>query len=109
MSPERGFRPVFDFSFEVNRAERAQQVRLLMPLLADPEGRVWLLGHLDCPCTADEARTGESFHFVFPLRDVSARCVWGNSWVSDSAKSSSSVSWWNPHVMSTVSIFKSPT
>lgn len=67
---ERGFRPVFDFSFEVNRAERAQQVRLLVPLLADPEGRVWLLEHLGCPCTADEARTGESFHFVFPLRDL---------------------------------------
>jgi len=70
MFAARQFQPVSDFGFEVNRAERAQQVRWLVPLLTDPEGRVWFLVRLDCPCTADEARAAEPFHFVFPLRDL---------------------------------------
>jgi hypothetical protein len=70
MPAEGQFQPVSDFSFDVNRAERAQQVRFLVPLLADPEGRVWFLERLGCPCTADEARTAKPFHFVFPLRDL---------------------------------------
>jgi len=64
------FKPVGEFNFDVNRAERAQQVRLLAPLLADPEGRLWILERLGCPCTVDEARAAEPFHFVFPLRDL---------------------------------------
>ena len=64
------FRPVSEFGFEVNRAERAQQVRLLVPLLADPERRVWFLDRIGCPCTPEEAGTAEPFHFVFSLRDL---------------------------------------
>jgi len=64
------FKPVGEFNFDVNRAERAQQVQLLVPLLADPEGRLWILERLGCPCTVDEARAAEPFHFVFPLRDL---------------------------------------
>lgn len=70
MPVERQFQPVSDFSFDINRAERAQQVRFLVPLLADPEGRVWFLERLGCPCTTDEAQNAEPFHFVFPLRDL---------------------------------------
>jgi hypothetical protein len=70
MSAEQKFQPISVFSWEVNRAERARQVRWLVPLLADPEGRVWFLERLDCPCTADEARAARPFHFVFPLRDL---------------------------------------
>jgi hypothetical protein len=67
---ERLFQPASTFSWKINRAERAQQVRFLVPLLADPEGRVWFLERLDCPCTADEVRAARPFHFIFPLRDL---------------------------------------
>jgi hypothetical protein len=64
------FQSVSDFSFKVNRAERTQQVRFLVPLLAEDEGRIWFLERLGCPCTADEAWVGKPFHFAFPLRDL---------------------------------------
>jgi len=70
VSAEQKFQPASTFSWEINRAERAQQVRFLVPLLADPEGRVWFLERLGCPCTADEARAARPFHFIFPLRDL---------------------------------------
>jgi hypothetical protein len=70
MPAERMLHPVSIFSWEVNRAERAQQVRFLVPLLVEVEGRVWFLERLGCSCTADEAQAGEPFHFVFPLRDL---------------------------------------
>lgn len=70
MFAARQFQPVSDFGFEVNRAERAQQVRLLVPLLTDHGGCVWFLERLGCPCSADEAGAAEPFHFVFPLRDL---------------------------------------
>jgi hypothetical protein len=69
MTDER-FQPIPDFGFDVNRSERAQQARWLVPLLAQPEGRVWFLDRLGCLCTSDEARAANAFHFVFPLRDI---------------------------------------
>lgn len=41
-----------------------------MPLLDQPEGRVWFLERLGCPCIPDEAREAEVFHLCFPLRDI---------------------------------------
>jgi hypothetical protein len=70
MSRETQFQPVTTFSWEINHAERAQQVRFLVPLLANPEGRVWFLERLSCPCTSEEAQGAQPFHFVFPLRDL---------------------------------------
>jgi len=64
------FRPVETFSWQINRAERTQQVRLLVPLLDRPEGRAWFLGRLRCPCTPEEALEAEVFHLCFPLRDI---------------------------------------
>jgi hypothetical protein len=70
MSTEQQFHPVSTFSWNINRAERSRQVRWLVPLLDRPEGRAWFLERLECPCTADEARAAEVFHFGFPLRDI---------------------------------------
>lgn len=70
MEQEQIFRPVGAFSWEVNRSERALQARWLVPLLDLPEGRVWFLGQLQCPCSPEEAAAAEVFHFCFPLRDV---------------------------------------
>jgi hypothetical protein len=70
MSTEQQFHPVSTFSWNINRAERSRQVRWLVPLLDRPEGRVWFLERLQCPCTADEARAAEVFHLCFPLRDI---------------------------------------
>jgi hypothetical protein len=64
------FRHVRDFTFEVNRAERTQQVRILVPLLNSPAGRAWFLDKLGCPCTEEVARKGRAFHLAFPLRDL---------------------------------------
>lgn len=64
------FRPVDAFSWEINRAERCLQVRLLGPLLEQPWGRVWLLSKLCCPCSEDEAYAAEVYHLCFPLRDL---------------------------------------
>lgn len=68
--PSKEFQPVSDFSFEINRAERSRQVRWLAPLLDQPEGRIWFLERLGCPCTPDEAQDAEVFHLCFPLRDI---------------------------------------
>ena len=70
MLAKEQFHPIPDFSFEVNRAERAQQVRLLVPLLAKPKGRVWFLRQLNCPCTEAEAHEAQPYHLAFPLRDL---------------------------------------
>ena len=70
MEKARTFQPVNTFSWAVNRAERTQQVRLLVPLLDRPEGRAWLLERLKCPCTREEAVAAEVFHLCFPLRDI---------------------------------------
>lgn len=68
--PSKPFQPVASFDFDVNRAERTQQVRFLVPLLATPAGRAWFLQRLDCPLTADEAERSQSFHLCFPLGDL---------------------------------------
>ena len=65
----QGFEPVADFDFEINRAERTQQVRWLVPLLASAEGRAWFLHQIDCPCSEEDARVGRPYHLAFPLRD----------------------------------------
>ncbi len=70
MDKSKTFQPVEEFSWEVNRAERTQQVHLLVPLLNDPGGRAWLLERLECPCTREEALAAEVFHLCFPLRDI---------------------------------------
>ena len=70
MPLEKQFQPVSTFSWDINRAERAHQVRWLAPLLAQPEGRVRFLERLGCPCTPDEARDAKVFHLCFPLRDI---------------------------------------
>lgn len=70
MSEEEQFHPVAEFDFEVNRAERTQQARLLVPLLAEPKGRVWFLQQLNCPCIEDEASKAQPYHLAFPLRDL---------------------------------------
>jgi hypothetical protein len=64
------FAPVDTFSWAVNRAERPQQVRLLVPLLDRSEGRAWFLDRLNCPCGREEALAAEVFHLCFPLRDI---------------------------------------
>ena len=64
------FEPLNEFSFEINRSERSHQVRYLAPLLREPDGRVWLLEELHCPCSVEEARAAEVFHLCFPLRDI---------------------------------------
>lgn len=64
------FQPLAEFGFDVNRSERSHQVRYLAPLLREPDGRLWLLEELDCPCSAEEARAVEVFHLCFPLRDI---------------------------------------
>ncbi|MGD9101623.1 MAG: hypothetical protein PVF45_14175 [Anaerolineae bacterium] len=70
MSAEKQFRPVPTFSWDINRAERSQQVRWLAPLLNRPQGRAWFLERLASPCTPHEARTASVFHLCHPLRDV---------------------------------------
>jgi len=70
MEKAKTFQPVDTFSWAVNRAERTQQVRLLVPLLYRSEGRAWLLERLKCPCTREEALAAEVFHLCFPLRDI---------------------------------------
>ena len=70
MEKVKAFQPVDTFSWAVNRAERTQQVRLLVPLLDRSEGRAWLLERLECPCTREEALAAEVFHLCFPLRDI---------------------------------------
>jgi len=70
VAPAQTFHPVSTFSWEINRAERALQVRLLVPLLDQPKGRKWFLERLQCPCTRDEARAAQVFHLCFPLRDI---------------------------------------
>jgi len=70
MSSQEQFQPISDFSFDINRAERSQQVRWLVPLLAQPEGRIWFLERLRCLRTPEEAREAKVFHLCFPLRDI---------------------------------------
>jgi hypothetical protein len=70
MSEEKQFRPISTFSWEINRAERSHQVNWLAPLLDHPEGRVWFLEQLECPCTPEQARIADVFHLCFPLRDI---------------------------------------
>jgi hypothetical protein len=70
MSTEQQFHPVSTFSWNINHAERSRQVRWLVPLLDQPEGRAWFLERLECPCTRDEARVAAVFHLCFPLRDI---------------------------------------
>jgi len=67
---DAGFQPVDTFSWDINRAERSQQVRLLAPLLEERWGRIWFLERLGCPCTREEAYAAQVFHLCFPLRDV---------------------------------------
>lgn len=67
---EKNFHPVQSYSWTINRAERSRQVRWLALLLEIPEGRVWFLKELQCPCDEDQALTAELHHLCFPLRDV---------------------------------------
>jgi hypothetical protein len=64
------FEAVDTFSWQINRAERSQQVRLLAPLLHEPWGRIWFLEKLECPCAGEEAYAAQVFHLCFPLRDT---------------------------------------
>ncbi len=86
MSTRPRFQPVTTFCWDVNRAERSQQVRWLAPLLDQPEGRAWFLERLACPCSPAEARTADVFHLCFPLGDIFTadyhRCR-GNSHLED--------------------------
>jgi hypothetical protein len=70
MDKNKTFQPVGTFSWDVNRAERTHQVRLLVPLLNRREGRAWLLEQIQCPCTRQAALDAEVFHLCFPLRDL---------------------------------------
>ena len=56
-----GFQPVKDFTFDINRAERTQQVRRLVQSITSPRGRAWFLHQLDSPCS-------DGFHVGRPLR-----------------------------------------
>jgi len=67
---QKSFQPVSAFSWEINRAERSRQVRWLAPLLRRPQGRIWFLDRMRCPCPPDEARDADVFHLCFPLRDI---------------------------------------
>lgn len=62
--------PIPNFDFDINRSERTEQVRRLVPLLASPEGRAWFLRQIACPCSGAEAREGRPYHLAFPLRDL---------------------------------------
>jgi hypothetical protein len=64
------FHLVENFSWEVNRSERALQAQLLVPLLEQPDGREWFLTAIKGPCSAEEGRSAEVFHLCFPLRDL---------------------------------------
>jgi hypothetical protein len=70
MSTQQQFHPVSTFTWNINRAERSRQIRWLVPLLDQPEGRAWFLERLECSCTRDEARAADVFHLCFPLRDI---------------------------------------
>ena len=65
-----GFGPTTCFDWAVNRSERTLQVRWLVPLLAEADGRAWFLRCLDCACGTDEAGAAAAYHFAFPLRDL---------------------------------------
>lgn len=67
---DAAFCPVDTFSWEINRSERSYQVRLLVPLLEEPWGRIWFLERLKCPCAGEEAYAAQVFHLCFPLRDL---------------------------------------
>lgn len=65
------FGPIASYSWELVRAERAWQVRWIVPLLEGAEGRAWFLREaLRCPCPPDEAAGAEAFHFCRPLGDL---------------------------------------
>lgn len=68
--PGARFEPVETFTWEINRAERALQVRLLVPLLERPWGRVWFFEKLGCACAGEDAYNAQVFHLCFPLRDI---------------------------------------
>ncbi|MBC8264591.1 MAG: hypothetical protein H8E47_10765 [Anaerolineales bacterium] len=70
VTPAETFQPVPTFSWDINRAERSLQVSLLAPLLERPEGRLWFLQRLGCPCSVEEAQAAQVFHLCFPLRDL---------------------------------------
>lgn len=70
MTETEVFCPVDGFDWCVNRSERCQQVRLLVPLPDSLGGRSWLLRKLNCRFVSDEASSSHVFHFCFPLRDV---------------------------------------
>ena len=69
MSSKYQFRPASSSTWEINQVERSRQVSWLVPLLERPDGQVWLIKHLQCPCPTDEAEAAEPFHLCFPLRD----------------------------------------
>ncbi len=64
------FNPTQLFTWESNGDARSWQVRWLVPLLNSPEGRVWFLERLHCPCSTESARGAQVFHFCHPLRDL---------------------------------------
>ena len=70
MPEARQFRPVPTFYWDINRTKRSHQVHWLAPLLETPEGRVWFLEKLECPCTPEEAGVAAVFHLCLPLRDI---------------------------------------
>lgn len=76
MQQSEVFRPVETFSWQINRAERTQQARLLVPLLDQPDGGAWFLERLSSPCTREEALAAEVFHLCFPLRDIFTADYW---------------------------------
>jgi len=70
MTKNTEFKPVEEFNFEINRAERTVQSRWLVPLLRLTEGRRWLLRKLDVPTSPENAEATQVYHLCFPLRDI---------------------------------------
>lgn len=71
------------FDLDVNRSERAVQVRWLVPLLDRSEGCAWLMKRLGVDSGSNEAAAARVFHFVFPLGDLLTKdlsnCLGGSS------------------------------
>jgi len=70
------FKPVEEFNFAINRAERTVQARWLVPLLRLTEGRHWLLHELGVKTSHENAEATHVYHLCFPLRDVFTNDYW---------------------------------
>ncbi len=59
------------FTYDINRSERAKQVQLLAPALAEPDSRWGLLSRLEVQpaISREESDASTAMHFVWVLRD----------------------------------------